>query len=130
VVLAQRERCKTLVEMVERSQFFYQDEIVMEGDLAKKHFNHDAVKALHVLAERLEQLGEWTKEGIHNVMTSVTEELGVKLGLIAQPVRIAVTGGTVSPSIDVTLSLLGKVRTIQRLRDALSQMEAIDPIVK
>ena len=130
VIVAQRERCKTLVEMAQKSEFFFRDEIVIEGDLTHKHFNKEAVQALHVLVERLESLGDWTKEGIHGAMSAVVEELGIKLGLIAQPVRIAVTGGTVSPSIDVTLTLLGKVRAIQRLRDALSQMEAIDPIIK
>lgn len=125
VIVAQRERCKTLVEMAERSRFFYEDNIIMEGDLAQKHFNKDAVAALHLLVERLEVLPAWTKEAISGAMTSVVEELAIKLGLIAQPVRIAVTGGTVSPSIDVTLYLLGKTRTIQRLKDALSQMEEI-----
>lgn len=125
VVVAQRERCKTLVEMADKSRFFYVDEIVIEGDLTKKHFNKEVVHALHLLVERLEGIEGWTKESIQGVMAGVVEELGIKLGLIAQPVRIAVTGGTISPSIDLTLYLLGKERAIQRLRDALSQMEEI-----
>lgn len=125
VVVAQRERCKTLVEMAQKSAFFYTDEVVLQGDLAKKHFNKEAVQALHVLVERLKTISSWTTENIHGVMSAVVEELAIKLGLIAQPVRIAVTGGTVSPSIDVTLYLLGKTRSIQRLSDALSQMEEI-----
>lgn len=127
VVVAQRERCKTLVEMAEKSRFFYADEVEMEGDLARKHFNKEAVHAMHVLVGKLKLLSEWTKGSIHDVMSAVVEELAIKLGLIAQPVRIAVTGGTMSPSIDVTLYLLGKERSIQRLEDALSQMEEILP---
>lgn len=125
VVIAQRERCKTLVEMAEKSQFFYVDEVIIEGDLSKKHFTPDAIEGLRQLIEKLEQVTDWTKESIHDVMTALVAELGIKLGVIAQPVRIAVTGTTVSPSIDITLYLLGKEKTLRRLRDALSQIEEV-----
>lgn len=125
VVIAQRERCKTLVEMASVSRFFYDDEIVIEGDLLKKHFSKEVVHALGLLVMRLEGLEEWTRGSIQAVMSGVVEELGIKLGLIAQPVRVAVTGGTISPSIDLTLYLLGRERVFQRLRDVLLQVEEI-----
>ncbi|MFI4938650.1 MAG: glutamate--tRNA ligase [Candidatus Berkiellales bacterium] len=123
IVIAQRERCKTLVEMAEKSQFFYTDDIIIEGDLSQKHFTDDAIKALHAFAQRLKSLSNWTKDSIHDQLKSLVEELGIKLGVIAQPLRVAITGSTVSPPIDVTLYLLGKERTLQRLTDALSQIE-------
>lgn len=125
VVKAQRERCKTLVEMADKSQFLYQDEIMIPGDLANKHFNRAAIPAMRALLDRLKDLSDWTAATIHDVMSSVIAELDIKLGLIAQPVRIAATGTTVSPPVDVTLYLLGKERTVQRLQEALIQMEEL-----
>lgn len=119
VVIAQRERCKTLVEMAERSRFWFEDDIVFEDDLAQKHFSHDVYSALRLLLTRFEAVTDWTPAEIDNTMRGVVSELGIKLGIIAQPVRIAITGGTVSPSIDVTLSLLGKDKTVKRLRSIL-----------
>jgi glutamyl-tRNA synthetase len=58
---------------------------------------------------------EWNKEAIHQVIVDTAEKLDMKLGKIAQPVRVAVTGDTVSPSIDITLQLLGRDEVVQRL---------------
>ncbi len=77
-------------------------------DLIAKHLTQEAYNALKVVMEKLNTLVSWTKEAIHQALEQVTTELGIKLGFIAQPIRVAVTGTTVSPSIDVTLTLLGK----------------------
>jgi glutamyl-tRNA synthetase len=119
VVVAQRERCKTLVEMAEKSAFWYQDTIVMDPALVTKHLTPEATKPLEALLARLKTLEPWNAAAIHDAMNAVMEELGIKLGLLAQPVRIAVTGSNVSPSVDVTLALLGKEKTLQRLQNAL-----------
>lgn len=120
VVVVQRERCKTIVEMATRSEFFYVDKV---KELSQDYFSQDAVKGLHLLVTRLEEMPGWEKETIHEVISAVVKELGIKLGLIAQPLRVAVTGETVSPSIDLTLSLLGRERSMVRLREALEQIE-------
>lgn len=127
VVVALRERSKTLVEMAEKSEFFYANQIIMDETLVQKHFTSEAIQALRAFATQLNAISDWTKDAIHGVMTALVEERGIKLGVIAQPVRLAVTGTTVSPSIDVTLYLLGKAKTIQRLLDALSQIEIAPP---
>lgn len=119
IVIAQRERCKTLVEMAEKSQFLFQDEVNIDSDLIKKHFNHEVFHALSQIVTALKALSVWEAPDINQVIKTSVETLGMKLGLIAQPIRIAVTGSTVSPSIDITLSLLGKARSLQRLEDAL-----------
>jgi len=123
IVIAQRERCKTLVEMAEKSKFLFVDEVAFEGDLAKKHFSHDVFPALHGLLAKLKEISNWTQGNIHAAITAVVESHHIKLGIIAQPVRLAMTGTTVSPPIDMTLYLLGKEKTIQRLSDAISQMQ-------
>lgn len=125
VVVAQRERCKTLVEMAEKSQFFFQDDIVIDGDLANKHFKAEGIPALSAFITELENLELWGKETIHQAMAKVVEELGIKMGVIAPVVRVAVSGTMASPPIDAMLFLLGKDRSIRRLKDALAQMKEV-----
>lgn len=125
VVCALRERSKTLVEMAQKSQFFYLEEIVLPESLVTKHFTQEICVALATLIQNLEQLSEWKKEVIQSTIASLSEALGIKLGLIAQPIRVAVTGMTASPSIEVTLYLLGKEKTLRRLKEALSQAKEL-----
>lgn len=120
IVIAQRDRCKTIVEMVQKSQFLFQEDVVIDEESLNKHFNQEAFHALAAIINQLKTVDDWKPEAINNAIKSVVEELGIKLGLIAQPIRIAVTGGTVSPSIDITLALLGKEKSLERLQDALS----------
>ncbi|MGE3319586.1 MAG: glutamate--tRNA ligase [Candidatus Berkiella sp.] len=125
VVIAQRERCKTLVEMAEKSQFFYQDDLIIDGDLVNKHFKVEAIPALTAFIDELQQLPQWGKESIHQALAKVVESLGIKMGVIAPPVRVAVSGTMASPPIDAMLFLLGKERAIRRLNDALTQMKEL-----
>lgn len=113
IVLAQRERAKTLKEMAEKSQFFYQD-VCLSDPLPE-----EAIPALTQLHQQLQQLSEWTEVSIHQILQEVADAHTLKLGKIAQPLRLAVTGGTVSPPIDLTLRLLGKERVLARLEKAL-----------
>ncbi len=120
IVIAQRERCKTLVEMAQKSQFLFEDEVAYDEPSVNKHFTLETFPVLAAIIERLKSLTFWQPEPINNAIKAVVEELGIKLGLIAQPIRIAVTGNTVSPPIDQTLFLLGKEKSLQRLEAALS----------
>lgn len=113
VVRVQADRTKTLREMAERSRYFYEPVVVSEE--MKAHFTPEVLPALHVLRERLAALEVWTKESIHEVLASTAEIHGLKLGKLAQPVRIAITGGTVSPPIDMTMVLMGADRVLERL---------------
>ncbi len=115
---AQHERCKTLVEIVEKSRFFYV-EPVYDDAVVKKHLIPETVPGLQALLTGLQELDDWQKSAIHTVVQNTAEVLQLGLGKIAQPLRVAVTGNTVSPPIDVTLALLGKERTLQRLQKAL-----------
>lgn len=113
LIKAQAERCKTLREMAEKSRYFYED--VMLSDEMKVHFDSATLAALKAVREELAALSQWSKEAIHHVLAATSEKLGLKLGKLAQPIRIAVTGGTVSPPIDLTMVLLGKEKVLQRL---------------
>ena len=71
------------------------------------------------MREKLAALPEWRAPAVHVAIMAVAEEQGVGLGKVAQPIRVAVSGGTVSPPIDVTLEILGRETTLQRLDRAL-----------
>ena len=118
VIQAQCERTKTLKEMAERSRYFY--EPVVLSDEMKAHFTDEINPALTSARDRLASLPNWTKEAIHEVLASTAEIYGLKLGKLAQPIRIAMTGGTVSPPIDITMQLLGREKVVERLGHVLA----------
>jgi glutamyl-tRNA synthetase len=120
VILAQRERAKTLKEMAQNSRFFFTDDVPMDPKAVAKHLTPDALELLARVRERLTALGEWATAAIHDVLNALATELQVGLGKIAQPVRVAVTGTAVSPPIDATLALLGRERALRRLDAALA----------
>lgn len=120
VVKAQAERAKTLREMAEKSHYFYVDNIVYNPESVNKHITQDVKPVLAEIRNSLANLSDWSQQAIHQVIANATEKSGFKMGKIAQPVRVAVTGDTVSPSIDVTLYLLGRERVVDRLDAVLS----------
>jgi glutamyl-tRNA synthetase len=120
VAKAQQERARTLKEMAENSLFFFNDVTAYEEKAAKKNLTPESAPLLALARERLAGLGEWTAPRIHDVINGVATGQGVGLGRIAQPVRVAVAGGSVSPPIDVTLEILGREETLARLDRAIA----------
>lgn len=120
VVKAQRERNKTLVEMAEASAFFYRDFHQYDEKAAKKNLTPDAIEGLSMLRENLGALRPWVRESIHDLIAATAEALDVKMGGIAQPLRVAVSGTSVSPPIDLTLEILGQEKTMLRIDQALA----------
>lgn len=123
VVEQLRERCKTLVEMVESSRFFYEDFAEYDAKAAKKQFKPDTAAVLAELKQQFVALEDWRASVIHGVVEATVEKLGVGFGKVGQPLRLAVTGTGNSPSIDITLELLGKQKTLARLGQAMDFIE-------
>jgi len=123
VVNVQRERARTLVEMAEKSIFAFRDFNVYEEIAAKKHLKLEALEPLRIARQSLEALSEWTPEAIHQAVLDAAESAQAKLGKLAQPLRVAVTGTAMSPSIDQTLWLTGKSRTLARIDAAIAHIE-------
>ena len=119
----QKERVKTIAEMAEQSRLFYEDFNEYDEAAAKKHLRPVVFEALRQVKESLAGLGSWDKEAIHGTINAVAEGRAMKFGKIAQPLRVAVTGSAVSPSIDVTLQLLGRDKVLSRLARALEVIE-------
>ena len=120
LVLVQRERCQTLVEMVQQSRIFYTDFDTYEANAAKKHLRPVLLEPLTELRRRFIELSEWSNDSIHGVINDTAVAFELNMGKIAQPLRVAVTGTPVSPSIDDTVRLLGRDRTIAGLDRALN----------
>jgi glutamyl-tRNA synthetase len=114
------ERCNTLVELAEQIRYFYEDFSEFEAGAAKKHLRGVAKEPLALALAKVEALEEWTTDNIkQGVIAAVCEELEIGMGKIGMPLRVAVTGGGQSPSVDVVMELVGKERVIARIKMAL-----------
>lgn len=123
VVKALSERAKTLVEMAQSSRYFFEDFAEFDEKAAKKNFKAFALEPLKIMLERFTAVSQWHGDALHQIVLDVTEELGLKLGKVAQPLRVAVTGAGMSPSIDVTLELIGRERCLSRMGRAIQFIE-------
>ena len=125
IVDAQRERCRSMAEMAEKSTFFFQAPAEYAEKDAKKHFKAPAAEVLADVRQRLEDCS-WAAEALHEVVHAVAAGHEVGLGKVAQPIRVAISGAAVTPPIDQTLALLGRDTTLERL-DAAVQWLAAQP---
>lgn len=119
VVTAQQERAQSLVEMARISAFFYEDFEDYDESSAKKHLRPVAREPLQQMRAALEALGDWRPEGLHQAVVDVAGALDLKMGKVAQPLRVAVAGRAASPGIDVTLHLTGREACLRRIDRAL-----------
>jgi glutamyl-tRNA synthetase len=114
-----RERAKTLVELVDAAHYYFAEDISLEEKTAQKVLTKDAAAPMQRLMQKLSELADFSEPAIEQIFAATLEEFGLKLGTLAQPVRVALTGGTVSPGIHDVIAVLGKERTIRRLQKAL-----------
>ena len=123
IVLAQREKSRTLVEMAELSRYFFV-EPEMEQKAAEKFLTPEIKPVLERLIGLLEAIPDsgFNHAELEKVFHLVMEKTGLKMGKVAQPVRVAVTGGTVSPGIYETLEILGKEESLKRLRKVIEKI--------
>ncbi len=127
IIELQRGRSKTLRELAENCRFFYQHIARYDEQAARKFLRQEAIEPLHTLRERLSLLPEWSAKSIHDSLRDVAEKLGTTLGAIAQPLRVALSGGAVSPPIDITVELIGRERSLERLDHALRYIQERRP---
>jgi glutamyl-tRNA synthetase len=118
IVLAQRERAKTVREMAANSVFFFRAPTAYDEKAVRKHVTADVLVLLGEASTELGQLADWSAPAIHALISGFAAAKGVSLGKLAQPIRLAVCGGTVSPPIDATLAILGKTEALARLAKA------------
>ncbi len=124
VANAQRERARTFNEMAQNSLFFFCDIEAYDDKAARKNLTPEAASVLQALEEGFKVLGEWNAGSIHEVVNAVAQRYGLGLGKVAQPLRVALSGGSVSPPIDITVALLGRQITCERIERALRWISA------
>ena len=106
--------------MAQNSVFFFRDFTSYDEKAAKKNLTAEAAPLLQAVRDRMAALGDWQATKLHEIVQAVAAETGAGLGKVAQPIRVAVSGGSVSPPIDVTLEILGRETTLRRLDRAIA----------
>ena len=118
VIALQADRAKTLLELRDKSHYFYGEEVAFDAESVAAHLNPSALELLGKLNTRLQDLTLWQRGEIHGCLKDLVKEQNIGFAQLAQPLRVAVTGSTMSPSIDATLELIGKRKVLERLDKA------------
>ena len=119
VIPCLNQRAKTLVEMAEKSAFFFKKEVEFDEKSRNKFLTEDARPLLEKVIAGFSRLDDFSAENIETLFKKIVGEEGMKLGKLAQPVRVALTGTTVSPGIFDVILLLGKEETLKRLQNVV-----------
>jgi glutamyl-tRNA synthetase len=121
LVMALRDRVHTLKEMAARAKVWFEPLTDADYDAAAvaRHLTESAVAPLDSVREGLASAPEWSPAAVHAVLAETAETLGLGLGKIAQPLRVAMTGTQVSPSIEHTVFLAGRNAALQRIDAAM-----------
>mgnify|MGYP003587068778 FL=1 len=122
VVTLLAERCQTLVELAAQSRYFYEEYEAIDEAAAKKHLKAAAREPLSLIRDKLAALGEWAVEPLHHTIQATADELGLGMGKVGMPLRVAVTGLGQSPSIDAVMHLVGRERVLARLDKVIAQL--------
>lgn len=114
-----KERCRTLKELAHAMLYYLLEYVEIEPKAKEKYINSETIPLLRELYEKLESLEDFKQDRIEEIFMEFVNKRGYKLGQVAQPVRVAITGSTVSPGIYEVLELVGKERTLKRIRRVL-----------
>ncbi|MAF84334.1 MAG: glutamate--tRNA ligase [Chromatiales bacterium] len=123
VIAAFHERAATLRELAASSVYVFHDFAEIEPKAAKKHLRGVVRQPMADIREALADLQPWAEEGIQSTIQAVADQHELGFGKLGQPLRVAVTGGGVSPPIDVTMALIGRDRCLARIDAALSVID-------
>ena len=124
VISTLQPRSKTLEELVEQARFYFEDEVAYDPAAARKLFKPQALAPMQCLLTELEKIETFDEASLESAFTAVMEATGLKLGKIAQPVRLALTGRTASPGIFETIDAIGREKTLSRLARAIATIAA------
>jgi glutamyl-tRNA synthetase len=127
VVATLKTRSKTLVEMAEAARFYFQDPRPYEAKGAKKFLTPDSAPILKDAVRALENQADFSEAGLTDMLKDLAAQAGIKLVAVAQPLRVALTGRTASPSLTDVMTLLGKDESISRLSQALEYINQSKP---
>lgn len=124
IVTVQADRVNTLVQMAQQSRPFFEDFECFDEAAAKKQLRPVAEQPLQATRDALAEVEDWQPEVLNQAIRDTAEALEVGMGKIGMPLRVALTGGGSSPSIDKTLWLVGQERSLQRIDRAIEFVQA------
>jgi glutamyl-tRNA synthetase len=116
-------RSKTLVDMAEGARFYFEKEIAYEEKGDSKFLKPNILDLMRDILQRLKGTDDFTRNGLENLFLSFLEEKSIKLGKIAQPLRVALTGKSASPGLFEVMEVLGKDTVVVRIQKALAHIE-------
>ena len=116
-----QERAKNLIELASSLRYYILEDIEYQEKAKEKFLNEKSLLLLKDLEDEISSLSDFSHQELERVFKSIVQKHGVKLGVLAQPVRVAMTGGTESPGIYEVLEVLGKEKTLKRLEKAISR---------
>jgi glutamyl-tRNA synthetase len=119
VIKTLQERSRTMLEMASGAEFYYRSDFAYDLQAAGKFLKPEIIPLYEAVHDRLEALGNFSHQGIEEVFKNICEEKGIKMGQLGPPVRIALCGGTVSPSIFEVIEVLGSKETVTRIKRAI-----------
>ncbi len=119
-----RTRSRTIVEMAESGSFFFRDEVDYEAEAADKFLTSEYLGHLEAVVEKLPAVADYTKNGLETFLRALADERGIKLKWLAQALRVALTGKTVSPGIDDVMAIIGKKNVIRKINRAIGYIKA------
>lgn len=124
VVKTLQERARTMLEMADGAIFYYNADFNYEPQAVEKFMKPETAPLYGALMARLASLSEFTHDPIESQFKALCDEKGIKMGQIGPPVRVALCGGAVSPSIYEVMETLGKDETLARIRRAAEFLKA------
>jgi len=119
-----RTRSRTIVEMAESGSFFFKDDVDYEAEAADKFLTSEYLGHLEAVVEKLPAVADYTKNGLETFLRALADERGIKLKWLAQALRVALTGKTVSPGIDDVMAIIGKENVIGKINRAIGYIKA------
>ncbi len=114
-----QEKVKTLVELAEMAAFYFVPEVKISEQIREKILNEEGMAVLRELLPSLQEQLDFSATALESCIHEFAQEKGLKLGKVAQPLRAALTGSTVSPGVFEMLAVLGKERSLSRIVKAL-----------
>jgi glutamyl-tRNA synthetase len=115
-------RSKTLVDMAKAAGFYFREDFPYDAKAANKFLRPEVAGVMQEIKSRIQNTPEFTKERMENIFVTFVEEKQIKLGEIAQPLRVALTGSSVSPGLFEVMEVLGKAKVLARIERAISHM--------
>lgn len=122
IIPVMAERVETLKAMAEQTRCYFEDDIQLDAKAAKKWLKQASIEPLQLAHDQFEQLGDWHAGNLHFIAEEVAETLGLGMGKVGMPLRVAVTGSSNSPDLGITLEWVGKERTLKRIEDVIKRL--------